>query len=127
MNFISFRVIFSRIKAIKYMMADKTVPKRKKLLVVLGIIYLFLPVDLIPPVLFPFGFLDDLVLWIWILWHLKDTLDAYWVGEKEVDYSKNFRGKDMVEGVEYTVDEFHEDGTGRDASPEETNGAKYGE
>ena len=72
----------NRIKAISSMMRDKTVPKRKKALVIFGLIYLVLPVDIIPPVLFPFGFLDDLVLWIWIIWHLKDTLDQYWVGEK---------------------------------------------
>ena len=103
MQFISYRVILGRLKAIKAMMADKTVPKRKKLLVVLGIIYLFLPVDMIPPVLFPFGFLDDLVLWIWIIWHLKDTLDQYWVGEKTVDYSKEFKSENLVEGVDYKV------------------------
>ena len=72
--FVSWRVIIKRIKAIRFMMADKTVPKRKKALVIFGIIYLFLPVDLIPPVLFPFGFVDDLVLWIWILYTLKETL-----------------------------------------------------
>ena len=105
MQFISFRVIMSRIKAIRYMMADKTVPKRKNLLVIFGIIYLFLPVDLIPPVLFPFGFLDDLVLWLWILWNLKDTLDQYWMGEKEQDFSEKFRDADLVEGVEFTVDD----------------------
>ena len=104
MQFISFRVIMRRIKAIRYMMADKTVPKRKKLLVIFGIIYLFLPVDLIPPVLFPIGFLDDLILWLWILWNLKDTLDQYWVGEKEQDFSKKFRAEHIVEGVDYTVD-----------------------
>ena len=103
MQFISFRVLSRRIKAISSMMKDKTVPKRKKLLIVLGIIYLFLPIDLIPPVLFPFGFLDDLVLWIWIIWHLKETLDQYWVGEKEVDLSRDFKNKDLVEGVEFTV------------------------
>ena len=108
MQFISYRVILGRLKAIKSMMSDKTVPKRKKLLVILGIIYLFLPVDIIPPVLFPFGFLDDLVLWIWILWHLKDTLDAYWVGEKVDDFSKKYSGKDLVEGVEFTVDDGKE-------------------
>ena len=91
------------------MMKDKTVPKRKKLLIVLGIIYLFLPIDLIPPVLFPFGFLDDLVLWIWIIWHLKDTLDQYWVGEKEVDLSRDFKNKDIVEGVEFAVDQEDEE------------------
>ena len=109
MQFISFRVLSKRIKAILSMMKDKTVPKRKKLLIVLGIIYLFLPIDLIPPVLFPFGFLDDLVLWIWIIWHLKDTLDQYWVGEKDVDLSRDFKNKDIVEGVEFTVDQEDEE------------------
>ena len=109
MQFISFRVLSRRIKAISSMMKDKTVPKRKKLLIVLGILYLFLPIDLIPPVLFPFGFLDDLVLWIWIIWHLKDTLDQYWVGEKEVDLSRDFKNKDIVEGVEFTVDQEDEE------------------
>ena len=109
MQLISFRVLSRRIKAISSMMKDKTVPKRKKLLIVLGIIYLFLPIDLIPPVLFPFGFLDDLVLWIWIIWHLKDTLDQYWVGEKEVDLSRDFKNKDIVEGVEFTVDQEDEE------------------
>ena len=67
MQFISFRILIRRIKAIKSMMRDKTVPKRKKALVVAGIIYLFLPIDLIPPVLFPFGRFGPLDL---------DSLDA---------------------------------------------------
>ena len=108
MQFISFRVLIIRIKAIKSMMRDKTVPRRKKALVVLGIIYLLLPVDLIPPVLFPFGFLDDLVLWLWIIWNLKDTLDLYWDGEKPQDFSKSFAEEDIVEGVEFTVDQEDE-------------------
>jgi uncharacterized membrane protein YkvA (DUF1232 family) len=83
------------------MMADKTVPKRKKALVIFGIIYLFLPVDLIPPVLFPFGFVDDLVLWIWILYTLKETLDTYWMGEKPVNYSKKY--KDAIEQDDFEV------------------------
>ncbi|MBR5229663.1 MAG: DUF1232 domain-containing protein [Firmicutes bacterium] len=94
----------NRIKAISSMMKDKTVPKRKKLLVVFGVVYLLLPVDLIPPVLFPFGFLDDLVLWLWIISHLAETLDQYWNGEKTVDYSKNFSADNLVEGVTFEVD-----------------------
>ena len=69
MQFFSWTFIKGRLKAIVSMMKDKTVPTRKKALVIFGLIYLVLPVDLIPPVLFPFGFLDDLVLWIWIIWH----------------------------------------------------------
>ena len=97
-------------KAIKEMMKDKTVPKRKKALVIFGLIYLFLPVDLIPPVLFPFGFLDDLVLWLFIIWHLSDILYTYWMGEKTEDYSGKFKSKDLVENVSFDVDE---DGDGK--------------
>lgn len=111
MQFISFRVILKRIKAIRFMMADKTVPMRKKLLVVAGVIYLFLPIDVIPTVLFPpFGFIDDIILWLWILWHLKDTLDAYWLGEKEEDLSKNFDGKKVIDDVEYEVETKNKEG-----------------
>ena len=104
MQFFSWTFIRGRLRAIVSMMKDKTVPLRKKALVIFCLVYLVLPVDLIPPVLFPFGFLDDLVLWIWIIWHLKDTLDEYWIGEKTVDYSKNFKGKNIIEGVDFTVD-----------------------
>lgn len=104
MQFISLRMMLGRIKAISSMMKDKTVPKRKKILVIFGIIYLFLPVDLIPPVLFPIGFLDDIVLWIWILWHLKDTLDQYWTGKSEENLSGAYKKEDIVEGVDFTVD-----------------------
>ncbi len=99
--FVSWRVIIKRIKAIRFMMADKTVPKWKKALIIFGIIYLFLPVDLIPPILFPFGFLDDLVLWIGILYLLRETLDTYWMGERPVNYSKKY--KDAIEQDDFEV------------------------
>ncbi|MFV0518083.1 MAG: YkvA family protein [Aminipila sp.] len=102
-QFIGYNVILKRIKAIKFMMKDKTVPFRKKLLVALGIVYLFLPIDLIPPVLFPIAWMDDLVLWIWILWHLKDQLDKYWVGEKAEDLSKKYKDKDIIDNANYEV------------------------
>ena len=82
---------------------DQAVPKRKKALVIFGLIYLVLPVDLIPPILGPVGFIDDAILWIWIIWHLKDTLDQYWLGEKEVDLSKDFHDKNIIEDVDYTI------------------------
>ncbi|MDR2770874.1 MAG: DUF1232 domain-containing protein, partial [Clostridiales Family XIII bacterium] len=103
MQFFSWRIIGKRIKAIRFMMADKTGPKRKKLLVVAGIVYLFLPLDIIPPVLFPFGWIDDVIIWLWILWHLKDTLDNYWLGEKTVDLSKKYKGKKIIDGADFEV------------------------
>lgn len=103
MQFLGFQVIFKRIKAIRFMMKDRSVPKRKKALIIAGIIYLFLPFDLIPPILFPIAWVDDLILWVWILWHLREELDKYWMGDKKVDLSKKYRGKTVINDVEYEV------------------------
>lgn len=108
MQFISFQVIIKRIKAIKFLLKDKDVPKRKKALVIVGIIYLFLPVDLIPPVLFPIAWVDDMILWIWILWTLRDELDAYWLGDPSTDLSKKYKGKTIIKDVNFEVDEEEE-------------------
>ena len=105
MQFLGFQVLIKRIKAIRFMMADRSVPKRKKALIIFGIIYLFLPVDLIPPILFPIAWIDDLILWLFILWYLSSELDKYWMGGKTKDYSKKYRGKNFVDDVEYEVDE----------------------
>ncbi|MGF6375202.1 uncharacterized membrane protein YkvA (DUF1232 family) [Clostridiales Family XIII bacterium PM5-7] len=108
MQFIALRVLLKRIKAIPYLMKDKTVPLRKKVLVVLGLLYLINPLDLIPPILFPFAIFDDLIVWIFILIHLKGQLDTYWQGEKSEDLSKKFRDKNIVEGVEFNVEDDKE-------------------
>lgn len=104
MKFFTWMYLKNRIIALKYMLKDKNVKWTKKALVIFGIIYLFLPVDVIPPVLFPFGILDDLVLWIFIIWHLKDTLDEYWIGEKTEDYSKRYKNNRIVEDVKFEVE-----------------------
>ena len=105
MQFLGIQVLFKRIKAIKFMMKDRSVPRRKKALIVLGIIYIFLPVDLIPIVLFPIAWVDDVALWLFILWYLRNELDKYWMCGKTNDFSKKYRGKTFVDDVEYEVDE----------------------
>ena len=74
MQFWSFRVIWSRMKAIRFMMADRTVPKTKKALIVAGIVYLFLPIDLIPALVFPLSLIDDVLIWMLIIWYLKNLM-----------------------------------------------------
>lgn len=101
---VAFNIIFKRIKAIRFMLKDKEVHLWKKALIVVGLIYLFLPVDLIPPVLFPIAWMDDLILWIWILWVLRKTLDKYWMGSTE-DFSNKYKGKEVIDSVEYEVKE----------------------
>ena len=110
MQFISFRVIWKRIKAIRFFMKDKTVPIRKKLLIVLGIAYLLMPIDLIPAPILIFGFVDDIILWLFILYYLRDELDRYWVGEKEVPPEKKYRGKKIIDDVKFEVKEQKGDG-----------------
>ena len=105
MNIFGIQVIMKRLKAIRFMMADKSVPKRKKALIIFGIAYIFFPIDLIPPIFFPLSLIDDLFLWLFILWHLSNELDKYWTGGKPKDYSKKFRGKTFVNDVKYEVDE----------------------
>ena len=46
MHYIGIRVLLKRLSAIFYLLKDKTVPLRKKILVVFGIVYLLCPVDL---------------------------------------------------------------------------------
>ena len=105
MHYIGIHVLLKRIGAIFYLLKDKTVPLRKKLLVIFGIGYILCPVDLIPPILFPFAVVDDLIVMTYILFHLAEELDSYWIGEKKEDFSKKFRDKTFVEGVEFNVED----------------------
>lgn len=114
MNYLGLRILLNRLRVIPYFLRDKTVKKRKKLLVIFGIIYVLAPVDLIP--VFP---LDDIILWIFIIWNLKDELDIYWKGDKNGDLSKKFRDKNIVDGVEFSVvdDDSREDEMGPETDP----------
>lgn len=108
MQFLSFRVIAKRIKAIRFMMVDKTVPKRKKALIVIGILYLLFPIDLIPALVFPLSLIDDLVVWALILWYLSSELDKYWLGEKTKDFSRKYSSDKVVDDVEFEVEDGEE-------------------
>lgn len=103
MQFITFRILLNRIKAITQMMRDKSVRWYKKALILFGIIYLLSPIDLVPSVVPVLGILDDIVLWGMIIFYLKDELDTYWLGEKRKDYSREY--SDTVDSVNYTVNE----------------------
>ena len=118
MNFWSLRVILSRFKAIRFMMADKTVPKSKKAIIILGIAYLFLPFDLIPAMVFPLSLIDDVVVWLVIIWYLRKELDVYWTGEKKYDLAKKFRNRDIVDDVEFEVEDDSKDAKAKQTAEE---------
>jgi uncharacterized membrane protein YkvA (DUF1232 family) len=56
-----------------------------------------MPFDLVPVVLLPFAWMDDLLLWIYIVWSLKEYLDKYTLGEQPVDISDSLKGKDIID------------------------------
>lgn len=87
------------------MMIDKSVSIWKKALIVLGIVYLVSPIDALPFFTFPLSLLDDLGVWLVIIYALGDTLDRYWYKDNVVDFSKKFNDKDVVEGVEFMVED----------------------
>lgn len=104
MQFLAIRIFLKRTVAIVSLMKDPTVPLRKKALVVFGLAFIILPLPPIPPIIFPIALLDDLLVWILIVWYLSDYLDKYWLGDKTEDIKKNFDGKDIVNDVEFEVD-----------------------
>jgi uncharacterized membrane protein YkvA (DUF1232 family) len=83
------------------------------MIIILGILYFLIPIDLIPAPILIFGFVDDLVLWGFIIWYLKTELDKYWLGEKEEKPEQKFRGKKIIDDVHFEVKE-EDDESGED-------------
>ena len=106
MQWIFLSVFMKRIKAIKFFMKDKAVPKRKKLIIVLGILFLISPINLITVPVFGLGLIDDIILWGFIIYYLKDELDKYWLGEKEVNPKQQeaLKGKDIIDDVDFEIE-----------------------
>jgi Uncharacterized conserved protein len=103
-QFIFLQVLIKRLKAIKFFLKDKEVPLHKKLIIIGGILYLLSPVDLIPEPILLFGAIDDIVLWVFIIWYLKDELDKYWREDSDVKPSEKFRGKNIIDDVNFEVE-----------------------
>jgi len=105
MQRLTLALLLGRLKNIKNLLKDTTVAFWKKALVIFAIIYLFLPLDLIPPLIPVFGFLDDAVLWMGVLYLIWDELGKYGDPKESSKHEKkkNFHGKNMVDGVEFEV------------------------
>lgn len=101
-----FRILLEIIKnfsLIKRMMLDKEVSFFKKALIVLGIAYLVLPFEIIPDILLPFGFVDDIILWLLIMYVLNGTMKKY----KEEDFARGgpvkYKRGNIIDNVYYEV------------------------
>jgi len=99
MHFLAFSILGKRIRAIPRFLRDKTVKRRKKALVIVSILFLLFPTIIV----FPMGFIGKAILWVWLLWYLRDELDLYWKGPKPVDLSRTYRGKTIIRDVDFEV------------------------
>ena len=82
-------------------------PIRKKLIIIFGAVYLLSPIDLIPAPILIFNVVDDIILWSFIIWYLKDELDKYWLETGPVK-PERLRGKNIINDVEYKVEKEEE-------------------
>ena len=105
MQKLTLALLLARLKNIKNLLKDESAAFWKKALVVFALVYLFLPLDLIPPLIAVFGFLDDAILWIGVLSLLWEELGKYGDPKDFVkpEKKKKYRGKNMVDGVEFEV------------------------
>ena len=102
--------LFGRIKGIIPMFKDKEVKWWKKAIFIIGVVYLLLPFDLIPPLIPVFGWLDDVALWVAILYFFGPELDRHMPENVAQSRNKKYRYKDEdVHEVEYTVNEEEAD------------------
>lgn len=104
-----FPLMIAELKSIWDLMKDKEAPKRHKLVVILGLIYLLSPVDLIPLPVIGLNIVDDIVIWAAILYYLKEPLSKYREkGSGAKKGRKKYEDKVVVEVEDFVVMEDKE-------------------
>lgn len=94
--------ILFRISLIFKFLFNKKIPLKEKWWIIIPVIYLLSPVDLIPEPILGFGFVDDIVMLVYLLSVVMDKTNKY--NEKnEVNDEK------IIENVEYEVRDDEEE------------------
>ena len=79
---------------------DKKIPLKEKWWIIIPLIYILSPLDLIPMPILGFSILDDLLMFIYLMSVVTEKTKKYY-GNNE----KDFKDKDIIENVEYKIDE----------------------
>ncbi|MBR2736833.1 MAG: DUF1232 domain-containing protein [Firmicutes bacterium] len=105
----SLNKVFRRVRNLRLYLKDPNKSKLKKILIIFGIIYLLSPVDLLPEPVFGIGFVDDFVLWGFILSSLASELDGY-TGQEGIsrEAEKEYRGRQIYESEARIVEDEEE-------------------
>lgn len=69
--------MFKRIKLTILYMRDKNVSFIKKFLIIGSLLYLILPIDIVPDFIIGLGQIDDIAVLVFIWFALKSELDEY--------------------------------------------------
>ena len=82
------RLIPACLALLRDVMRDPTVPKRAKAAPVLVLVYLAIPIDLIPDFIPGLGHLDDALLVAWAIRHFvasagRERITAHWKGDPD--------------------------------------------
>jgi len=80
---------------------DKNIPIREKWWVIIPLIYILSPADLIPFPILGLVIVDDLVMLGFLLTIVYDKTKKYY-------FDKRHEDKDIIENVEYEIDEDEE-------------------
>jgi len=81
---------------------DRDVPFRKKIWIILALVYTISPIDLIPDPVLGLGIIDDAVLITFVLNKLSSDLDKYVKDKERKEKEKEFKDK-IIENVEYEI------------------------
>lgn len=79
---------------------DKNIPIKEKLWIIIPLLYIISPIDLIPAPILGFSFIDDLVIFLYLMSMVNSKVNKYY-NKKEENIDKD----KIVESVEYKVDE----------------------
>lgn len=82
------RLVPACLALLRDVMRDPTVPKRAKLAPALVVVYLAIPIDLIPDFIPVLGHLDDALIVAWAIRHLvaaagRERVTAHWKGDPD--------------------------------------------
>ena len=97
--------IIKRIKSLIQYTFDPKIPFYKKLLIILGFIYLLFPMDIIPDPILGFGIVDDMTLIILILNIFQGELDKY----EEKNRTRK-ADQDIIENFDYQFKDQDKEG-----------------
>lgn len=91
--------IMNKIFLVFKFLFDKQIPLKEKWWIILPLIYILSPVDLIPMPILGFSVLDDLLMFVYLMSIVSEKTKKYYGNEK------NLKEKDIIENVEYEIDD----------------------